>query len=63
MLGFHANGLGTSLPIYVTRKSAEGETAEYSLSLWMTLVAILLVWLNVMAWGCLGLYVAVRVVL
>jgi hypothetical protein len=54
--------LRTSAPIYVTRKTADGETANYSLSIWMTLLVILLLWLNVVVWGCLGLYEAVRVI-
>ena len=55
-MGFRASGLGVSLPIYVTRETAHGETAEYSLSLWMTLLAGLLVWLNVVLWGGYGIY-------
>jgi hypothetical protein len=52
--------LGISVPIYVTRKSADGETGSYSLSLWMTALAILLVWTNVVVWGVIGLVEAVR---
>lgn len=55
-------GLGMSLPVYVTRKTAHGETYQYSLSLWMTLLAIFLLWLNVVVWGAVGLIAAVRVV-
>lgn len=56
MLGFHAHGLNGSYPIYVTRKTAGGETMSYSLSLWMTLLVILLVWANVIVWAGYGLY-------
>lgn len=54
--------LADSTPIYVTRKTAGGETGSYGMSLWMSLIALLLIWLNVIVWGCLGLYEAVRVV-
>lgn len=54
--------LRDSAPIYVTRKTASGETMQYDMSLWMSLVAILLVWVNVMVWGVVGLIVAVRVI-
>lgn len=58
-----ARGLNTSLPIYTTRPHGrDGETASYSVSLWMTLLAGLLVWLNVVVWGAVGIYEAVRVV-
>lgn len=53
-------GMGTPLPVYVTRKTAHGETAEYSLSFWMTLLAMLLVWLNVVVWGVIALIEAGR---
>lgn len=51
-----------SAPIYVTRKSASGETGSYSMTLWMTLFAFLLVWANVMVWSVVGLVTAARVI-
>jgi len=55
--------LTDSLPIYVTRKDADGETGTYSLSGWAVLLAMLLIWLNIVVWGFLGLYFAVAVIL
>lgn len=55
--------LGTSLPIYVTRKTSSGLIAEYSLSIWMTLLAIMVIWANIVGWGCFGLYVLARLVI
>jgi len=52
---------GAQAPIYVTRKNADGWIGSYSMSLGMSLPAMLLVWLNVIAWGLIGLYEAVRV--
>lgn len=51
------------MPVYVTRKTADGDTGSLSLSIWMPLFAVLLLWLNVMVWGIVGLVVAVRVLL
>lgn len=56
-----AKGLGTAMPVYVTRQTADGLIAQYSLSLWMTLLAVFLLWANVVAWGIVGLIYAVRV--
>jgi cell division protein FtsB len=54
--------LTDSMPIYVTRKTAHGNTGDIQMSIWMALVAMLVIWLNVIAWGLAGLYVAVTVV-
>lgn len=53
--------MGISVPVYVTRKTADGTTGSYSLSLWMPILAILLVWFNVVVWSIIGLVEAVRV--
>jgi hypothetical protein len=59
-----AYGLNESLPVYVTRKYGEhGTAAHYDCSIWMTLLAGFLIWLNIVVWGILGLYFAVKVVL
>lgn len=55
--------LRDSVPIYVTRSWADGSVAHYDMPVCMPLVAMLLIWLNVIVWGLLGLYEAVRVVL
>lgn len=53
---------GLATPVYVTRKTADGMTGSLSISIWMQLVALLLIWLNVMVWSCFGLYEAGRLV-
>jgi len=55
--------LQSSIPVYVTRKDADGNTGTYSYSIWMTLLAGFVVWLNVVVWGAVGLVTAVRVIL
>jgi hypothetical protein len=50
-----ATNLGVQIPVYVTRKTADGSTGSYSLSLWMTLLAIFLVWLNIVLWCSYGI--------
>lgn len=52
-----------SMPIYVTRKTADGDTGSLSMSIWMQLLVLFLLWLNAVIWGCLGIYKAVRVVI
>lgn len=54
--------LTDNAPVYVTRKTADGWTGSYYLPFWMTLTALLLAWLNIVAWGALGLYEAARIV-
>lgn len=55
--------LNDSAPIYTTRKHGRtGETGQYSQSIWMTLVAQLLVWANVVVWGVIGIVYAVVLV-
>lgn len=51
--------LSQDVPIYVTRENADGQIAEYTLSIWMTLLAIFVVWANLIAWGFYGLYAVV----
>lgn len=55
-------GLNTSLPVYVTRKTANGQTASYSCPAWMPIFAVLLFLLNVIVWGGIGLYEAGRLI-
>ena len=52
-----------SAPVYVTRENADGLTASYSMSFWMTLLAMFVVWANVVVWGVIGLVYAVSVAL
>lgn len=55
--------LGTTAPIYVTRPTSSGTVASYSMSLWMTLLAILAIFLNVILWGTVGVIKAVEVLI
>ena len=56
-----AYGLNNTAQVYVTRKDADGNISSYSLSLWMTLLAMLLVWANIVIWGIIGLVFSVLV--
>lgn len=56
-----ASNLNLQVPVYVTRKTADGYTGSYSQSLWMTILAQLLVWTNIVLWGVVGVWKAVEV--
>jgi hypothetical protein len=43
-------------PVYVTRKTADGFIAHYSLSMGMSLLAMMLIWANIVGWSLYGLY-------
>ncbi len=60
MSPFLSGDLSEPVPVYVTRKSASGETGTFTLSIWMPLLALFLVWFNVVAWSVIGLVEAVR---
>jgi hypothetical protein len=48
--------MSDGMPIYVTRPhGANKTTASYSLSLWMSILAMMLVWMNVVLWGVFGI--------
>jgi hypothetical protein len=53
-------GLNTPLLVYVTRKTAHGETGSFELSAWMPLLVLAIAWLNAVTWGLLGLVAATR---
>lgn len=57
-----ASGLGQTMPIYVTRKDAHGQTMTYSQTYWMTALAQFVVWFNVVLWAVVGVVEAVRVI-
>lgn len=63
MSRFIHGDMAASIPVYVTRKTADGKTGSLSLSIWTALLVLLLVWLNAVIWGCIGIYEAVRLVL
>lgn len=50
-----------SMPVYVTNKTADGEIAYFSLTVWIALLIFFLICLNLLVWGFIGLYEAVRV--
>lgn len=50
--------LRSSMPVYVTRPESDGYVASYSMSLWMTLGAMMLLWLNIVVWCLIGLALA-----
>jgi len=53
--------LGIMAPVYVTRPTADGYIASYSLALYQSLLALLIIWLNVLLWGVIGIIQAIRV--
>jgi hypothetical protein len=50
--------LRSSIPVYVTRRDADGLIASYEMPLWMSLFGLLMVWLNIMVWSLIGLVLA-----
>lgn len=55
------NNMNESFPIYVTRKTASGQTMEYSQSAWLSIFSMWLISLNIIAWGIFGLVACVWV--
>lgn len=53
--------LSFSLPIYVTRTTAKGETAEYAMNIWFTLSAMFFILTNIWLWGIVGIITAIKV--
>lgn len=51
-----------SLPIWVSRKTADGLTSSYSVPLWMFMLIGLITMFNLLLWGVIGLYEAVEVI-
>lgn len=49
----------TKIPIYVTRKTADGKTGSMSLSPGLFGFLLYLVFLNFTMWGLLGIYFAI----
>lgn len=52
-----------ALPVYVTRKDANGQTTTYSMSIWVTLFVMIVVGLNIIVWGLIALYEAILFVI
>lgn len=52
--------MAAPMPIYTTRPSAgDSETGSLSISIWIALLAMLLVLANVILWGVIGVVMAV----
>ena len=43
------------MPVYVTRANADGMIGSFTMSAWMVLLTMLLVWLNVIGWSIYGI--------
>jgi hypothetical protein len=56
------NWTDASIPIYVTRKSAEGRIGQWSVSPLAGVLLLLLVTANVLLWGVAGIIVALGVI-
>jgi hypothetical protein len=52
----------SSIPIWVSRKNAQGMISQFAVTGWIFMLIGFLVLLNTLAWGFIGLYEAVRVV-
>lgn len=52
---FWSGDMAEATPVYVTRQTASGLTGALSLSIWMQLLVIFLVWFNIVGWGIYGL--------
>lgn len=48
------------MPIWVSRKTVDGYTSQYSVPLWMFMFIGVLALLNVLLWSGIGLYEAVK---
>lgn len=50
------------IPIWVSRKNADGFISEFTVPLWLFLVIGLVALANALLWGGIGLYEAARVI-
>lgn len=57
---FHTGDMKASIPFYVTRKTAGGETGEFNMPIGQLIYSFLLVYLNVVAWSIFGLITFVK---
>lgn len=51
------------LPLWVSRKDADGVIANISVPMWLFMYIWASIIINAMVWGAIGLWVAVRVVI
>ena len=54
---------GKELPIWVSRKNYDGRISQFSVPLWLFMLLGLLVVLNAVGWGVVGLVELVKYVL
>lgn len=52
-----------SMPFYVTRKTASGETMQYDMPMSQSIKAMLLIYLNIVLWGVIGLLAGVTLII
>lgn len=57
-LKFWTGDLAAAAPVYVTRKDSDGVTGTWSMSMWMALLVMFLVWLVIVLWSVVGIAVA-----
>lgn len=50
------------IPIWVSRKNADGQISQFAVSGWMFMLLALLALVNAFAWGFIGIYEAVKVI-
>lgn len=55
-----SNNWGAQIPVYVTRKNADGFVGTYSFAAWLVVLVQFLVSINIVLWGAAGVYAAVR---
>lgn len=51
------------LPIWVSRKDANGMISKFSVPLWLFMLIGLIVLLNFLLWGGIGIYEAIRMMI
>jgi hypothetical protein len=51
------------IPVWVSRKNADGQIAQFTVSLWMFMTLAIGILLNALLWIGIGLYAAVQVIL
>lgn len=52
----------SSIPVWVSRKTADGDIAAFSISGWLWMLGWILILLNFFIWSFIGLFEAVRVI-
>lgn len=55
--------LRMSVPVYVTRPTAQGDIMTFSINATVSILVLFLATANAVAWGLIGIYSAVRFVI